>query len=531
MKIISAVKWVTQPKSACWLLAACAFFLIAGAGLRPLSLPDEGRYIGIAWEMLNSGNWLVPTLDGMPFFHKPPLFYWITASAFKLFGASVWAGRLASTLSAIMAMLAIHWFVRKHKDIKTANLSAAILTTQPLFFGAAQFANLDMLVAAMLTLSVVCAADASIAIDQNRSYKKSLAAAYVFAAFGVLAKGLIGFLLPAIILFLWLTLRKKIGIFIHLFSLPLAGLFLLIAAPWFLAMQWKFPEFTDYFFVYQHFKRFTETGFNNQLPFWFYIPVLLLLTLPWSLWSIVLIKRYRSWRENDTNDLCMLMLLWILIVILFFSIPRSKLVGYILPVLAPFAFLLADSIKQRLPTSTQATTEVWLGISIVTGMIFCISIVAFMTWHKQAQFNHSALQDEHGFNRDSQIVMLDQYQYDLPFYLQSRTTPWVVSNWEDPTITKNDNWRKELLDAGRFSAKIKNENLISAEELIVRLCAHRENTYWIWADHNAPNRFSLLTDAELAFSNDRNSLWKLQPGKSTLSVICGEKPSSGLRQK
>ena len=85
-----------------WNRREAGLFLLALAwlaltlGARPLALPDEGRYVSVAWEMLTSGNWLFPTLDGLPFFHKPPLFYWITAGSLGLFGTHEWASRLAS---------------------------------------------------------------------------------------------------------------------------------------------------------------------------------------------------------------------------------------------------------------------------------------------------------------------------------------------------------------------------------------------------------------------------------------------------
>ncbi|GAO22089.1 glycosyl transferase family 39 [Alicycliphilus sp. B1] len=73
----------------------CIFaWLAAMAWFRPLAAPDEGRYVGVAWEMLRSGDWLVPRLNGLPFFHKPPLFYWISATAMSVFGVSEWPARL-----------------------------------------------------------------------------------------------------------------------------------------------------------------------------------------------------------------------------------------------------------------------------------------------------------------------------------------------------------------------------------------------------------------------------------------------------
>ncbi len=260
-----------------WLLLACAAWLLIAAAWRPLMLPDEGRYVGVAWEMLSSGNWRVPTLDGMPFFHKPPLFYWISTASMQIFGAHAWAARLASALPAIAALVALHAFVRRHRDTRTANLTAVILATQPFFFGAAQFANLDMLVASMITLTIVFIADAAIRIEQNierdighsNGIGRSLTAGYVFAALGVLAKGLIGWLLPAAVIVVWLALRGKLRVLWHLLKLPQLALTLLIAAPWFLAMQAKYPQFLDYFFVEQHFRRFAGAGFNNAQPFWF----------------------------------------------------------------------------------------------------------------------------------------------------------------------------------------------------------------------------------------------------------------------
>ncbi|MQM32570.1 MAG: glycosyl transferase, partial [Candidatus Accumulibacter phosphatis] len=179
------------------------------AGTRSLMLPDEGRYIGVAWAMLNSGDWLTPTLDGLPYFHKPPLFYWLTGLSLKLFGVNDWAGRLASVFGALVAVGGLFFFVRRYAGQRLATLAVAVLVTQPMFFAGAQYANLDMLVAGMISASIVCGASAILRLDSGQSYRPALAAAYVFAALGVLAKGLIGIVLPGAILLAWLLLRKR----------------------------------------------------------------------------------------------------------------------------------------------------------------------------------------------------------------------------------------------------------------------------------------------------------------------------------
>ncbi len=523
----AAGRSLVQPGRDHWLLAACALWLIVAASWRPLMLPDEGRYVGVAWEMLTSGNWLVPTLDGLPFFHKPPLFYWLAAASMKLFGAHAWAARMASTLPAIAALLAVHAFVRKYRDVSTANLTAVILTTQPFFFGAAQFANLDMLVAAMITLTIVCVADAAMRIDRQESGMRSLAAGYVFAALGMLAKGLIGWLLPAAVIGLWLILRGKFRLLFRLVTLPFMALTLLIAAPWFVAMHAKFPQFLDYFFLEQHFRRFTGTGFNNAQPFWFYLPVLQVLTLPWSPWVTQLLRWYRHWRGSDTDGLRRLMLVWPVVIIGFFSIPNSKLIGYVLPALAPIAFVLADSMKLWLDRVDTNRGLAWLGVSALSGLVLCAGLLGYLRAHDPSQLSKLAMSGTQGYQPGDQIVMLSQYPYDLPFYLRATTPAWVVDNWQSPAIQQTDNWRKEIADAGRFDPQGKQRQLISARELRVRLCAQRERTYWVWARRDAATTWPWLSAATLVFSNKKDALWRWQAHPDSLKALCDETPSSG----
>lgn len=515
----SITRHIVDARSGNWLLAACCLWLAATAGLRPLMLPDEGRYVGIAWEMLTQGNWLVPTLDGMPFFHKPPLFYWLTRLGLEIFGPNAWAGRLASTSSAILAVVALYAFVRKHRDTPTANLAAVILVTQPFFFGGAQFANLDMLVAAMITLTIVAVADAAIAIERNEPYRRSLTAGYVFAALGVLAKGLIGIMLPGAIVVAWLVLRRKFAVLYRLLNLPLIALFLAVAAPWFWQMQRQYPGFWDYFFIYHHFQRFTETGFNNQQAFWFYVPVLLLCTLPWSPWGARLLAR-STWKAADPGGFRSLMLLWTLGIIIFFSIPKSKLVGYILPALPPFACLLAEAVKRWWDGSRKENSGAWLGVNVVGAWALCLTLIIVVARHNPSELDHFASKTSREFSGDGQIVMLDEYQYDLPFYLKATRTPWVVSNWQDPAIPKFDNWRKELFDAGKFAPEIQRANLITQQELSARLCSTPDITYWVWASKDAAQRLPALASAEMMFANTKKSMWRLESGRLKQSKFC-----------
>lgn len=518
-------RWILQPESSRRLLWICCFWLAITAGLRPLMLPDEGRYFGIAWEMVQGGNWLVPSLDGMPFFHKPPLFYWLTGFALEVFGSNVWAGRFASLAAAIAAVIALHTFVRKHRGTGVANLTVVILITQPFFFGGAQFANLDMLVAGMITLTIVAVADAALSLEREEKYRTSLALGYVCAALGVLAKGLIGIVLPGAIIVLWLAWRRKFSTLLRLLSLPLLGLFLTIAAPWFWLMQQKFTDFWDYFFIYHHFRRFAEGGFNNQQAIWFYIPVLLLFTLPWSPWIIRVFRR-KADAERDNSAVRSLMFLWVLGIVVFFSLPKSKLVGYILPALPAFAYLLAEAIEGWLRTTQQKGAQAWLGVNVFGAGAMCMLLVGVAAFHNPSELDHFSAKSSRKFAIDEQVVMLDEYQYDLRFYLGARRDPWVVSHWQDPEVSKVDNWRKELADAGQFAPEIRRSNLINEQELMSRLCATPAVTYWFWARKDAEQRMPLLALAEQVFVNQKKAMWRLESEHLRQSRFCGEMPSS-----
>ena len=135
-------------------------WLAALAWPRPLMLPDEGRYVGVAWEMMRSGDWLVPTLNGLPYFHKPPLFYWITAASMSLFGPHDWAARAAPLLGAWAGPMAMVLFMRRWWGERVGSTVLVALLCQPMFYIGAQFANLDMLVAGCITVTVLLLATA-----------------------------------------------------------------------------------------------------------------------------------------------------------------------------------------------------------------------------------------------------------------------------------------------------------------------------------------------------------------------------------
>lgn len=489
-------------------------WLAATAWARPLALPDEGRYVGVAWEMLRSGDWLMPTLNGLPYFHKPPLFYWITAGSLSLFGMNEWAARAAPILGAWLGAVAMYLFARRWWDERAARLTLLALLAQPLFYVGGQFANLDMLVAGCITATTVLLADAAMCIEWKFPYRKALAAAYAMAAVGVLAKGLIGFVIPALVIGAWLVLLRRWRVIATLIWWPGALIFLLLAAPWFLAMQARFADFLDYFFVVQHFKRFAEGGFNNVQPFWFFPAVLLLFSLPWLPWLTRPFRRgflSDAERDPERSPIRLLLVLWVLIVVLFFSLPQSKLLGYVLPAVPPLAMLMADGYIMSLGTPAPRAKRMWQASMVVTVLLSlgAVAVFAIRPLHSSRDFA-SVLREQRITHEP--VVMLGNYFFDLPFYARLRDPVAVVEDWSRRAVNKRDNWRKELADAGRFAPGRAAVALIASDSLAARLCTSPVS--WVIGPSKDSARFPYLADAQAVLVRAETTLWRVDRARA-----------------
>jgi 4-amino-4-deoxy-L-arabinose transferase-like glycosyltransferase len=523
-RLVNLVSRALDARSTWKIVIAAFLWLAATAWTHPLLLPDEGRYVGVAWSMLDVGQFSVPRLDGLPFFHKPPLFYWITALAMQCFGANEWAARLSSVLSATLMVGLLFWFLKTYVHQRVAIVAALILASQPFLFGAAQYANLDMTVAGMISATVIAGAAAVFRLERGKSYRFVLALAYAAAGFGFLAKGLIGIVLPGGVLFFWLLGRRRFDTMRRLFTWVGIGVFLLVSLPWMLAMQWRYPGFFDYYIVYQHFERFLEQGFNNPHPFWFYIPVLLGLTLPWSLqlWR-VFNKTY--WSDSTYGAVRGLMLSWLLVVLIFFSLPSSKLVGYILPASAPFAFFLAEPFAARLRGADAAKALNTLTRFLLISIVICLAAVIALIVAPQPNSRALVNTMRADYRPADKIVMLDRYRYDLNFYLRTSKSVFVVSNWDDPELKSQDNWRKELFDAGQFEPDAGGRLLIKPQDLIGKLCADRVITLWLWGDKNSAADYPFLASILPYAVDGKSRVWRIQAGPPL--NFCAEMPKSG----
>jgi 4-amino-4-deoxy-L-arabinose transferase-like glycosyltransferase len=462
--------------------AALVFvWLAAFAWIRPLYLPDEGRYSMVAWEMFGSGRWAVPTLDGLPFFHKPPLFYWIATAAMHLLGPTPMAMRVPSLLGATAAATALLLFLRRWDAPRTAHWTLAVLATQPFFFVGAQFANLDMLVAGCIACTVLLAAHAVLLDMAGQPSQRFVAAAWLCAALGVLAKGLIGAVLPALVIVAWLTAMRRPRAALRLLSAPGLALFAAVVMPWFVEMQLRYPGFLHYFFVYHHLQRFAQGGFNNVEPMWYYPVAVALLALPSSIalpWAMKRWTAHASAQQTPTAPVARLMWCWLAVIVLFFSIPQSKPVGYAMPALAPLAWIVTDAaLAQRWGERFLALCA-GAAAAVVVASTLGVAVV-----HRHShEIVGSALRTQR--HAGEPVVYLDMNPYDVAFYARLDTPPLVVSDWTDPRIRLRDDWHKELFDAAQFAPHDGAARLIGPAQLPAIVCAH--DTSWIVGPPGAP---------------------------------------------
>jgi len=310
-------------------------------GNRPLSVPDEGRYVEIPREMVVSGDYLTPRLNQVKYFEKPVLFYWLEAFSIKLFGLHEFTLRLWPAIMALLGCLAVAVAGARLFDRMTGILAGAILATSILYYALSRAIILDLTVSILLAaalLSFLIGTHEPVG-TRRRLY---LWCFYAFSALAVLTKGLIGILIPGMVIGAWILLLGEWRILKTIYLPTGLALFLLIAAPWHIMVGMANPEFFNFYFIHEHFIRYLTKVHGRYHPFWFFVPILLLGLFPWSAFLIQSIKHSMpsSWKERHEHRDALFLLLWAGLVFIFFSISDSKLIPYILPIFPPLAILI-----------------------------------------------------------------------------------------------------------------------------------------------------------------------------------------------
>lgn len=325
------------------LVVAVLAAIAAGLGNlgRPLANPDEGRYSEISREMAASGDWITPRLNGIKYFEKPPLQYWATAAAFRVFGENEYSARLYVTLAGLATLLVVGFTGLRLYRPEVGVASMLALAASPYFMAMGGIVTLDIGLTLWTTAAICAYLIAEVAAADQRARARWMLAAWAAMALAVLSKGLIGIVLPAAALVLHCLARRDFSPIARLqWSYGLA-VFFAIAAPWFAAVSLANPEFAHFFFVHEHFERFLTTSHRRTEPWWYFLPILAVGFLPWMFALPAALSH--AWRADGRTrgaQPLRLAIVFAAFLVAFFSLSGSKLPAYILPAFPPLALVL-----------------------------------------------------------------------------------------------------------------------------------------------------------------------------------------------
>jgi 4-amino-4-deoxy-L-arabinose transferase-like glycosyltransferase len=340
--LAAAARWLPLFLSIAVVVAL--FYQLGGAALFE---PDEGRNAEKAREILVLGDWITPHENFHPVLDKPIFFYWLIAIAYKLFGVSEWAARLPSALAAVGCLALVYHFALIRWGRWPALWSALILLTSVEFFLLARIVIFDTTLSFFLTLSLCAFYEAAHAENAKRRRSWCLLL-YLALAVATLIKGLIGIVVPGMVIFCYLLLTHQWALLRRIQLVSGALLFLMIVLPWYFLAEKENPGYLRYFFWAEHFGRFVTDEFDRGEPWYYFIGVGLIGFLPWTL-LLPLVGKFawtRTWTKKF-DDKIVFLLLWAVLPFVFFSLSKSKLPHYILPIFPPLAMLTALALIRR----------------------------------------------------------------------------------------------------------------------------------------------------------------------------------------
>ncbi len=368
--------WATVCEVAVFLLFTVFFLaygltpLLGGDGLGLVGA-DEPRYAQIAHEMLDRVDsapalkdklsaCVTPYLYGLPWLEKPALYYWRAMLFFQEFGVHDWSARLPSTTFAFIMIGLIYLHMRRFRP--GGHLDAALITVACAgIIGFSRGASTDMQMAAPLAIGLL----GWYAWYETDS-KFWLYDIYFFTGLATLAKGPVAPFLAIVIIAAFAFLRREWSILRRSFWWPGVVLYFAMVLPWFIAVQSQNPTFFREFFLYHNLERFATDRYQHVQPFWYYLVVIILGMMPWTVIAIRalidgILTSVAEWRlrharlgkpaPNRPGDAFPeFLVIWALIPIVFFSFSQSKLPGYILPSIPPIGILTGDYLFRRRQT-------------------------------------------------------------------------------------------------------------------------------------------------------------------------------------
>lgn len=365
--------------------AAIVLLYIVPLGSYPLMEPDEGRYAEIPREMIASGNYITPMLNYVKYFEKPVFLYWMNAASFHVFGQNEFAARIGTALCALAGAGVTAWLGTLMFGIHAGALAGIVLSTSLLYFAVGTINITDMALSFFLTLTF-----AAFYAAQKTGNKRWYLAFYFGAAMAVLTKGLVGFVLPGAVILCFILLTRRWKLFYEPLYIPGILLFFAVVMPWFYLVCRDNPDFFRFFFIQEHFLRYTTKMHHRYEPFWYFLPMIPAGLMPWTAFFFALFSKKSVMRSPETAEdrsAVIYLLLWSGVILLFFSVSDSKLIPYIVPCLPPLAVLIgADMVRM-------AKDRAWHGGVLQTlcvlGGLLGAGLIAYPFFGSEASFSQA----------------------------------------------------------------------------------------------------------------------------------------------
>jgi 4-amino-4-deoxy-L-arabinose transferase-like glycosyltransferase len=355
------------------LLIGFAVVFLYLLGVRTLVPPDEGRYAEMAREMLASGDWVTTRLNGIKYFEKPPLQTWMNAASFAVFGLGEWQARLWTGLCALLGVGLTAYAGLKAFGGRVALYAGLVLASSLYWAASGQFNSLDMSLSAMMAISL-CALLVAQRDDATPLERRNwMLICWAGMALAVLAKGLIGVVLPGAVLVIYTVAARDWAIWGRLHLVKGLLLFFVIATPWFVLVALKNPEQPHFFFIHEHWERFLTKEHHREGPWYYFVPLTVLGMLPWiGMLPQSLYAALKPAGQPSRFRPKIMLVAWLAFIFFFFSYSSSKLPGYILPVFPALALLTSLYLEQasRRQRMVGAGLLVLIGAATMAAMPF-----------------------------------------------------------------------------------------------------------------------------------------------------------------
>ena len=369
------------------LLLVFAIAWFGNLGLRKLAHPDEGRYAEIPREMVATGDWVTPRLNDLKYLEKPPLQYWATATAYELFGFSEWTARLWPALTGFLGIIMTWWVGRRLFSPSVGMYAALVLVASPYYVAFAHILTLDMGVAFLLSSAMFTFLLARHPESSEAARNRWMLATWVAMGLAFLSKGLIAFVLPLLTLTIYSALKRDMRVWHGMGWASGLSILGIIGVPWVILVSRANPEFLGFFFIHEHFARFTSSLHSRTGPFWYFIPILALALLPFlpAAYAGLRDAFARSRQRPDCFDPKLFLAVWCAIVFVFFSVSQSKLPAYILPMMPAIALL----IGQALTRSEGERMQAWLvPLGLFTAAVYLGLTEGMEAWNAKSSNYH-----------------------------------------------------------------------------------------------------------------------------------------------